>query len=128
MSNFFRVSDEKEFERFVKKWDLTPLRRDGDRFGFKRVGKESPGIPRAHQGADGRPIVGDILRDLAAVLSADDVAIVMENVVYPARAVVRLNAVAVKKGEDPIRLSLNQIYDLVLEKWGAVPTKIDWAV
>lgn len=127
-SNYFRVTDEKDFARFVKKWDLVPIRRDPDRFGFARTGKDSFGIPRAHQGSDGRPIVGDIFRDLSALLSDGEVAVVMENVISPARAVIRLNAVAVKKGEDPIRLSLNQIYDLVLEKWGAVPTKVDWAV
>lgn len=126
MSNFFRVSDEKEFTRFIKKWDLTPMRRDSDRYGFQRVGKDSFGIPRAHQGADGRPIMGDIFKDLSALLADDDVAIVMENVVHPARAIIRLNAVAVKKGEEPIRLSLNDIYGLVLTKWGMVPTKVDW--
>lgn len=127
MSNYFRVADEKEFERFVKKWDLVPLKRDLDRFGFKRVGKESFGIPRAHQGPDGRPLAGDIFKDLAEVLAENDVAVVMENVIHPARAVVRLNAVAIKRGEAPIRLSLNQIYDLVLDKWNMIPTKVDWA-
>lgn len=61
VSNYFRVSDEAEFARFVKKWDLTPVRRDTDRFGFKRIGRDSFGIPRAHQGPDGRPVLGDIV-------------------------------------------------------------------
>jgi hypothetical protein len=126
MSNFFRVDDEREFGRFVRKWDLVPKKRDYDQVGFQRVGKESFGIPRAHIGADGRPVAGDIFRDLAAIISEDEVAIVMESVIHPARAIIRLNAVAVKKGEDPIRLSLNQIYEMAFTKWGVIPSKIDW--
>lgn len=128
MSNFFRVTDEKSFKRFVQKWDLTPRVRDSDKMGFQRTGKESFGIPRAHVGADGRPISGDILKDLAEILLDGEVAVIFENIISPARAVVRQNAVAVKKGADPIRLSLNQIYDMAFDAWGIVPGKIDWVV
>jgi hypothetical protein len=127
VSNFFRVNDEKEFELFVRKWDLVPLQRESGGFGFRRTGKDSFGIPRAHVDSSGRPSAGDILRDLSILLADGEVAIVMENIVCPARAVIRLNAIAVKRGEQPIRLSLNQIYDLVFEKWGVVPGKIDWS-
>ncbi len=128
MSNFFRVGDDKAFKRFVQKWGLTPRARDGDKRGFERSGKESFGIPRAHVGPDGRPVSGDILRDLAEVLLDGEVAVIFENIISPARAVVRQNAMAVKKGADPLRLSLNQIYDMAFEAWGIVPGKIDWVV
>lgn len=127
ISNFFRVTDEKEFARFIKKWDLTARIRDPDRVGFQRTGKDSFGIPRAHTGQDGRPVAGDLLKDLSRIILDEEVAVVVENIVSTARAVIRLNAMAVKKGEDPIRLSLNQIYDLAFEKWGVIPSKIDWA-
>jgi hypothetical protein len=127
-SNYFCVNDEKEFSRFIRKWDLTPTRKEPDKLGFRRVGKDSFGIPRAHVGADGRPLAGDMIRELGLLLAEGQVAIVFENVIAPERAVIRLNAMAIKKGEDPIRLSLNQIYDMAVDKWGVVPTKVDWAI
>ena len=126
MSNFFRVADLKEFERFIRKWDMVPKKKDYDQVGFQRIGKESFGIPRAHVNAEGRPVAGDIFKDLSRILLDDEVAIVMESVINPARAVIRLNAVAVKKGEEPIRLSLNHIYEMVFNKWNVIPSKIDW--
>lgn len=126
-SNFFRVTSGKDFERFIQKWDLTPMRRDTDQVGFHRTGKESFGIPRAHRNNEGRPVVGDLFKDLARLLLDGEVAVVIENVIAPERGVVRISAVAVKRDTEPLRLSINQIYDMVVERWQIIPTKVDWA-
>ena len=125
-SNFFRVTSAKDFERFIQKWDLTPIRREPDLVGFRRIGKESFGIPRAHVGKDQRPVTGDLFSDLSFLLLDGEVAVVFENIIAPERGVTRINAIALKRGERPLRLSLNKIYDMVVDEWKIVATKVDW--
>lgn len=72
--------------------------------------------------------MGDLLKDLSSILLDDEVAVIQENVIAPERGVVRVGAVAVRKGHEPIRLSMNKIYDMVVEQWQLIPTKVDWTV